>query len=176
MSANQSYRLVIDASIARASGGEAAVHPTATCTRNFLLNVLEICHKAVMTPEIGAEWDRHQSSFARKWRRSMVARRKLIVIDSVGRDDLRRQIDQGVSSDNDKAAMLKDFHLVEAAIATDRRIVALDDEVRTLLSKESLMVSELRDVVWVNPVKNPIGTEALLKKEPQIQWTLESMG
>ena len=35
-----------------------------------------------MTPAIRDEWDKHQSPFARKWRRSMMARKKLNLSDS----------------------------------------------------------------------------------------------
>ncbi len=125
MKASQSSRLVIDASIARASGGADAVHPTAATVRDFLQQVLIICHRAVMTPAIRGEWDRHESSFARKWRRSMVAKRKLIILDLPERCDLRTAVDQGSASRNEKSAMIKDLLLVEAAIATDERIIAL---------------------------------------------------
>jgi hypothetical protein len=176
MKANQSSRLVIDASIARASGGVEAVHPTATVVRDFLQQVLRICHRAVMTPALKMEWDRHESNFARKWRRSMVARKKLILLDLPERTDLRKAIDEGLASETEKSAMRKDFLLVEAAIATDERIISLDDKVQALFSTESKEISDLRNIVWINPDTNPAGAMALLKGEAsQRQWTLAAM-
>ncbi|MGA9382780.1 MAG: hypothetical protein WBV73_28800 [Phormidium sp.] len=64
--------LVIDASVARAAGGESAKSPTSKYCRDFLLAVLDISHRVVMTPDIRKEWDKHQSSFARTWLRTIV--------------------------------------------------------------------------------------------------------
>jgi hypothetical protein len=72
-----SRRLVIDASVARSSGGEAATYPTSKHCRDFLKATLKICHRVVMTPDIMEEWRAHQSGFARRWRVSMEARKKV---------------------------------------------------------------------------------------------------
>ena len=50
-----SRRLVIDASIARACGGEDAVYPTAKSCRDALMAVYDICHRVVMTEAIDEE-------------------------------------------------------------------------------------------------------------------------
>lgn len=150
----QSRNLVIDASVARASGGNEAIHPVSAAARDFLQAVLTICHKAVMTPAILAEWNQHQSSFARKWRRSMVARKKLTPLNVEERQDLRQQIELENIGRKQKDAMLKDCHLIEAAIKTDWRIISLDDEARRLFVGLSSSVADIRDVRWVNPVSD----------------------
>lgn len=122
-----SKSLVIDASVAHASGGENATHPEATHTRDFLQAVLKICHKAVMSPAIRDEWNAHQSGFARAWRRSMVARGKLLLSDIDERPDIRKEIKKAAVTNNQKDAMQKDCHLLESAIATNQRIVSLDN-------------------------------------------------
>jgi hypothetical protein len=72
--------------------------------------------------------------------------------------------------------MRKDLLLVEAAIATDERIISLDDKVQALFSTESKEISDLRNIVWINPDTNPAGAMALLKGEAsQRQWTLAAM-
>src|SRR5437660_6190664 len=75
--AKASRRLVVDASVARAAGGEGATHPLSRQCRDCLLAMLHICHRIVMTAEIGAEWKRHRSRFAMTWLTSMEARRKV---------------------------------------------------------------------------------------------------
>ena len=72
--------LVIDASIAKAAG-EISMHPTSRNCREFLQAVLKLCHRMAMTEAIQAEWNKHQTRFARGWRTSMVARRKLEFIE-----------------------------------------------------------------------------------------------
>lgn len=147
-----SKNLVIDADIAQACGGGNATHPTATATRDFLQAVLTICHKTVMTSAIQEEWNIHQSSFARKWRRSMVAKKKMVVLNPGGREDIRQEIKEQDVSGNKKKAMLKDFHLIEAALGADHSIVSLDDKVRDLFSATTNNIADLRAVLWVNPV------------------------
>ena len=170
----QSRELVIDASVARASGGEEATHPTAAAARDFLLAVLTICHKAVMTPAIRDEWDKHQSNFARKWRRSMMARKKLNLVNLEELEDLRQKIDLINISQASKTAMLKDCRLIEAAIARERRVVSLDVVARKLFSAASHNIEEIKDVIWVNPVTDSEQVMAWLKEGApvQVKWQL----
>jgi len=170
----QSRELVIDASIARASGGEKATYPTAAATRDFLQAVLAICHKAVMTPAIRDEWDNHQSNFARKWRASMVARKKLNLVNLEEWKDLRQKIGLIDIPHASKTAMLKDCHLIEAAIATDRRIISLDAVARELFSAASHNIKEIKDVLWANPVTDSGQVMAWLKEGApvQVKWQL----
>ncbi len=147
---DKSKKLVIDASIARASGGETASHPSSVHSRDFLLAVLKICHTAVMSPAIRDEWNTHQSTFASRWRKSMVARRKLILSNVEERPDIRLKITQATVTETQISAMAKDCHLLEAAIATDFRIASLDNVARDLF-KSTLNDSDVKKVMWVNP-------------------------
>lgn len=117
-----------------------------------------------MTKAIQAEWDRHQSVFARKWRSSMVARRKLTALDVGERPDIRQLIKLENIGPQQIEAMLKDCHLIEAAINTDKRIISLDDKARELFVGLSLSVAAIKDIQWVNPT---------LDEEQAINW-LES--
>lgn len=172
-----SRNLVIDASVARAAGGSEAIHPTAAITRDFLQSVLTICHKAVMTPAIYSEWSQHESGFARKWRKSMMARRKLILLNIEERQDMRRQIELENVTQNQKDAMFKDCHLIEAALTTDRRVVSLDDAARKLFVGLSGSVAEIRDVLWFNPVSDTEQVMAWLEGAPnEAGWKLAHDG
>ena len=168
----KSKELVIDASVARASGGKEATAPTGVATRDFLLEVNTTCHKAVMTPAIRDEWDKHQSNFARKWRRSMMARKKLKLVRLEESEYLRQKIDLINIPHASKTAMLKDCHLIEAAIATDRRIISLDDAVRKLFSVASHNIEEIKDVLWVNPVHDSARVMAWIKEGApvKLEW------
>jgi len=170
----QSRELVIDASVARASGGKEATHPTAAAARVFLLAVLTICHKAVMTPAIRDEWDKHQSNFARRWRRSMVARKKINPVSPEESKNLRQQIGLINIPHASKTAMLKDCHLIEAAIATERQIISLDATARELFSMASHNFKEIKDVSWVNPVHDSGKIMAWLNDGApvQLKWQL----
>jgi len=146
-------QLVVDASVARASGGSDAVHPTAASARNFLKKVLDCSHKAVMTPAILEEWNAHQSKFARSWRKSMVARKILVVTDVVEYQGIRAKVEVSKNLDVHKAAMIKDCHLIDAAMATDKQIISLDDTARGLFAGVAEDFPSIGDVLWINPVE-----------------------
>lgn len=126
-----------------------------------------------MTPAILAEWNQHQSGFARKWRRSMVARKKLIPLNVEERQDLRQQVELANITQGQKEAMLKDCHLIEAAINTDRRIISLDDAARKLFVGLSGSVADIQDVLWVNPVSDSEQVITWLEGAPnEAKWKL----
>ena len=162
MRAVDSKQLVIDTDVAQASGSETATHPRAKHCRDFLQKMLSLSHSVVMTPEISNEWNEHQSRFARRWRVSMDARKKVYRVNAPADEELRDKIKQAATNDKEDEDMQKDFHLLEAARATDQAIISLDETVRGLFARATQHVGEIRDIVWVNP-------EHTEEEEP-IEW------
>lgn len=145
---------MIDASVARAAGDKKAKHPTSKACRDFLNAVLEICHRIVMTSELREEWDKHQSSFARKWRKTMLAKKKLKKKDIPRNKELWDVFAKLAATDKQCEEMFKDLHLLEAALNTDRTIISLDDNTaRKFFSAGSDKFEEIKCIVWVNPDK-----------------------
>lgn len=105
MARQRSWGIVVDASIARASGGEDAVFPQSKHCRDFLRDMLEICHKIVMTEKIYEEWKKHESNFAKRWRIGMIARGKLVNFGDVSDVNIKNEIDNLAVSQKDRAAM-----------------------------------------------------------------------
>jgi hypothetical protein len=132
-----SRRLVIDASVASAAG--LTLNPSSRRCREFLQAVLRICHLATMTPRVREEWNRHQSLFARAWLAEMTSKAKVEDVADVPNEALRAEAPGTVSAQ-------KDLHLVEAALATDKIVISLDDKARAELS-----VHAASDVLWVHP-------------------------
>ncbi|HWZ43925.1 MAG TPA: hypothetical protein VNW97_10625 [Candidatus Saccharimonadales bacterium] len=143
--------LVIDASVARAAGGEGATYPASKHTRDCLTEVRANGHLLAFSPEIRAEWNRHQSSFARQWRLSMVARRRVRQIDSPRDENLRLRIEKASRNTADWNIVEKDCILIEAAIVCDRVILSLDETARNLFRFCGAKVGEIRTVMWTNP-------------------------
>jgi hypothetical protein len=144
-------RIVVDASVARASGGVDAVHHRSKGCRDFLEAVRKICHTVVLTPEILAEWKAHRSKFARRWLVAMYARRKVYRVDDTPDEALRKKIGLSTATSKQREAMLKDIHLIEAARATDWTVASSDNTVRELFSTACDKVGEMRMIIWVNP-------------------------
>ncbi len=151
MRARDSKQLVIDADVARASGSETATHPRAEHCRDFLNAVLSLSHRMVMTEQINNEWKNHQSRFARRWRVSMDARKKIERIDPPENAELQAKVTTTTNNENEIEALQKDFHLLQAALATDQTIISLDETVRQLFKQASQQVGEIRYIIWVNP-------------------------
>ena len=151
MRVRDSKRLVIDADVARASGSETATHPRAEHCRDFLSAILSLSHRIVMTEQINNEWKNHQSRFARRWRVSMDARKKIDRINPSEDEELQTKITTTTNNENEIEALRKDFHLLQAALATDQTIVSLDETVRQLFKRASQQVGEIRNIIWINP-------------------------
>jgi len=144
--------LVVDASVAGAAGGLDAKHATAVRCRDFLAAMLaQTSHSLVLSFEIEREWDDHQSGFARAWRRSMDARRRVVRTVVLPHQQLRRGVENCPVSDAAKEAMVKDLLLIEAALASDDTVVSRDDAVRDLFRANLNRVRALSRIVWVNP-------------------------
>lgn len=145
-----SLLLVVDASVVRAAG--ETEHPTSSACRNCLEAIRSICHRAVLTEPIREEWGRHMSRFSRKWHRSMAARRKLPGNIAPSALELRRDS----YSEAAREAIDKDKALVEAALATDRVIITLDDSLRQALGENRGGEALLRNIRWIHPVTDGV--------------------
>jgi hypothetical protein len=155
----RTYCLVIDASIARAAGSPDSKHPTGILCRDFLMKLRGVCHRAAWTAAIKAEWDEQQSQFALAWLVSMERLGKLrrVVPESQLPEEIKEcQVAAGV-----EAKMLKDCHLVEAALATDSRVASLDDTVRGHFADIARTIEKLKPMLWVNPTN---------EEEEAVEW------
>lgn len=144
--AGASRLLVVDSTVLHACGGKVAAHPTSKRCRDALETIRRFCHRIIMTDELGTEWKRHRSNFAATWLATMWGMKKVernrsdpIGLDTAAIDEPARQI------------ALKDLHLVEAALATDRIIVSLDKTARNVFAELSHQLLELSDIIWVDP-------------------------
>jgi hypothetical protein len=143
--------LVVDASIARAAGTLESRHPTGTLCRDFLVAVRGAGHRVAWSPVIKEEWDTHQSTFALQWRVSMLKLGNLRAVQDEVLDELRDAI-KGHSDDQHVVEiMFKDSHLIEAAIATDRRVAAQDRAARGHFTRLAQDFHLIRLVNWVDP-------------------------
>lgn len=147
-------RLVVDASVAGAAGGVRAVCPTSVHCRDFLLAFDQSDHKAVMSRDIFGEWKIHESGFSRRWRMSMIAKKRIYVIEEEIIDTtLRKKINAAKLSRRDCRELLKDCILIEAATKTDKSVISLDETARIFFAKLSNEISKLKRILWVNPNK-----------------------
>ncbi len=106
--------------------------------------------RLVVTTTTQAEWSKHKSRFASKWLRSMYARR-LVEFADADQSAILRGVCQRLTPQKQRDAALKDVHLLEAAIATDQRILSCDKEARTNFSSLTAAAHILSGIHWGNP-------------------------
>jgi hypothetical protein len=172
MKSKISRQLVIDASVARSSGGPDASKPSSTLCRDFLLKVLEVCHRVVMTPDSRTEWKKHQSKFAKSWLASMVSRRKFLFARNCENALLRQTIGKLNALEWPVTAMRKDIHLIEASLSGDLIVISLDDAARTHFARASSVASQIKDVVWRKPVTD-LGLAVWLEKGAKAEASMK---
>ncbi|AQR69166.1 hypothetical protein BZG29_13065 [Janthinobacterium sp. LM6] len=147
----KNVHIVIDASVARASG-DTSVHPTSKFCREAMLAVSEKSMVAVFSPELRAEWMRHASNFSRGWLINMVARGLFSYVTPHPINDiLRGKIEKFAPNEKAAGAMLKDVHLVELSNNKGKRVAALDEVVRNLFIGMSKSCDDMSTIMWVNP-------------------------
>ena len=145
-------RLVVNASVARAAGGEGATASVSINCTEFLETFRdESPHYVVMTPELSEEWNEHQSIFAARWLKSMIARKRFVYVMLSQNRTLSDEIERTAVGERDIEALRKDFHLLQAAFVTDQTVISLDEAVRGLFKRASQQVGEIRNIIWVNP-------------------------
>jgi hypothetical protein len=108
-----------------------------------------------MTPDIQAEWNKHQSRFAREWLLRM-ARQRRIWFENSALDQQRNLLEQigAVAKDNvELAIMNKDLLLLEAALKTDSLVTSLDEKARNPFMRVAKFIPEIQRIIWVNPDK-----------------------
>jgi len=154
--ASTEHAIVVDASVARAAGGPAAVDPTSVLCRQSLAALRDADHKVVMSRPIQIEWSRHRSRFAFTWLTDMQSRRRVLRLNNPINNELRAQI-KHVVAPNAIDRVLKDVPLVEAALASEQRILSLNERERKHFQiavrhpNPESWVTALGDIIWVNP-------------------------
>ena len=163
MRSKKMRRLVVDASVAAAAGGESAdAHDSVNCTL-FLetFQNLPSLH-AVMTFELSEEWENNQSNYAATWLSHMIATKRFHYVKLTQNRVLYDKIEETAIQEKDIKIMLKDYHLLGAALVTDKTVISLDETVRMLFAEASQEVGEIRGIIWVNPNR--------ITEEQPIEW------
>lgn len=146
----QGHQVIIDADIMHAASGKE--NDLSTRCREVLDNVLEEGHSLLRTPSMKTEWDNHASRYSLNWLRLMQSRRRLLDIE---------EAETGVAGALNNLAvlpaelriMLKDCHLLEAALAGDKRIISKDEAAYFHFYQASGSISQLRKIMWASPAR-----------------------
>ena len=146
------HEIVVDASVARAAGSNRAVDPLSIGCRDSLSLMKNKNVAVVMSKDLWEEWKNHMSGYSSTWLSVMKGRKLFKKVNPPETDDkLLKAVDCYLDSNGDKQAIRKDLHLVDAAFASDRRVLSLDDSARGRLCDLCRYVKDLTDIHWTNP-------------------------
>jgi len=167
-------RLVIDTSVVQAPGPDHATDERPKRCRDFLDAVYEVCCRVVVTDKILGQWKKHWSRFAQRWYRIMSQHGKVVYDHEISDPALQAKVRALDVGKKQLRLMLEDTFLIEAALATDRIVVSLDDEVHNLFRAACQTIAEMRPILWVNPARPEEEAAKWLRKgvQPQDQRRL----
>jgi hypothetical protein len=121
-------------------------------------------HRVVWSDAIKKEWKTHASHLAQRWRRAMAERGQTVELGNHAVDErLRLAIRAQAHNSGEEGAMLKDAHLLEAARATDRRVISLEERCARHFARLARAHGVIGDIMWVNPMHGDPDGMAWLK-------------
>jgi hypothetical protein len=148
------HSIVVDTSVAGAAGSIDSSSPTSVNCCDSLTAMREYGHRLVMSEPIQAKWMRHASYFALKWWTNMEHRRQVLTLNNPIHADLRAALAVVLSAEASQK-IADDIPLLEAALASDRRILSLNEKDRNHFRHAAQSANPgivaLRDILWVNP-------------------------
>jgi len=140
-------RLVIDSTIMQAAGSTET-----TRSRALLEAVRASSHSLVASEALYREWSEHLTPFSMTWLVEMIKRRRVDSIGEVHEEALRAQLARCYPDEQHRVKpMLKDVHLLEAALGRGMRVLALDEKVRAHFRGVVDAVPQIGRVLWANP-------------------------
>ena len=160
-----SFVIVVDASIAHAAGSFESKHPTGIRCRECLAAVRGTGHRLAWNAPIKSEWTSHESAFASSWRAEMFRRGKVTVVpdDSIG--EVRAAV--ATAPTERHSALLKDAHIVEAALNSDHRVLSCDSKACGHWRTVCEAYAPIGIINWVDPTNDHQGANAWLAPTQQ---------
>ncbi|QEH68626.1 hypothetical protein [Cellulosilyticum sp. WCF-2] len=159
--------VVVDACILH-SAGKTEV-PVSKACREVLDEIRKQKCCVALNKELIAEWKKHKSSFSHTWWAAMCSQGLIYKVDKYDenlRKCIARECDEYKRiSDKEKEDILKDIHLAELAFETSDTIFSRDEKVKKLFFKVKNQISELADIIWINPVDDPEAVEFFKEKD-----------
>lgn len=140
--------IVIDADIMRSAG--TSEHPHSSNARKVLDAIWEAGHRMVQCEPLKKEHDRHQGRYASLWRTKMVSKKRWKHWKYVEDAELRAILVAALpqASRAKDREVLKDAHLLEAAAATDQRIVSKDATAKGLFRLACPNLGIHHNILW----------------------------
>jgi hypothetical protein len=156
MSRWNSKQIVVDANLAGGSSNDRMFNPIlgdlGAQNRQCLQAIWEEEHFAVFSRKLRDEWNRHASSHAKRWLRNMEQKSRIVPEDGEPFAELAGPACACLSVAGERAALAKDFHLIQSALATGQLILSNEVRFPRYVAFACEVVRELASLYYANPV------------------------
>lgn len=113
--------------------------------------MIEGQHYAVLSATQFQEWQKHQSKYAKGWLVRMKAKKLWHVLAPEPDSGLAARAKKIACTEEVRQEILKDLHLLENALATDKVVLSMETNVFRLFSEHKKVLKVPEPVAWVNP-------------------------
>lgn len=144
-----SLRLVVDTNVAFSAG--LSEHPTSNACRRLLDSMFEGQYSVVLSATQFMEWQKHQSGYSKRWLVQMKAKKLWHILAPEPDSGLAARAKKITCTEEVRQEILKDLHLLENALATDRIVLSMETNVFRLFSEHKKVLKVPQPVAWVNP-------------------------
>ncbi|MDO7877711.1 hypothetical protein Q5H93_23445 [Hymenobacter sp. ASUV-10] len=144
--------MVIDADVLQSASARSGDAKAVAC-REALEAIRQVRHFVVQTPLLEEEWDNHASEYSLDWLVQMESRRRVVHTVEEPRTGLDGALRKLPVTPEVLAIMLKDCHLLEAALAADHVVISKDEKAYAHFYHASASISQIRPVMWASPMR-----------------------
>jgi len=155
-----SRRLVVDTNVARSAG--ESQHPVSDACRQVMETMFNEQHQVVLSATQFMEWQKHQSGYSKRWLVRMKAKKLWCVLSPEPDSGLAARAKEIPCAEEVRQEILKDLHLLENALATDRVVLSMETNVFRLFATYKKALKVPRAVAWVNPTDDAAACMAWL--------------
>lgn len=142
-------KFIIDADIIRSAG--YSEHPVSSTSRTILNEIKDSkCH-AVYCSALMEEWKKHRSNYSIRWMATMRSKKKLLLVAT---NVETKVFLESLNDSKNKIIALKDAHLVDLAIASDKVIFSNDLNAKNAFSTLLDKRHNFKNIYWLSPKKD----------------------
>ncbi len=147
-------QLIIDADVLQSASEKVKANDTkAAACRAALEAIRQVRHYVVQTPRLGEEWGNHASEYSLRWLVEMESRRRVVDMAIEPQTGLEGALRRLPVAPEVLAIMLKDCHLLEAALAADHTVISKDEKAYAHFYRAAASITQIRPVMWASPMR-----------------------
>ncbi|MEL5994596.1 hypothetical protein [Hymenobacter segetis] len=140
---------MVDTNVARSAS--ESLHPVSDACRRVMETMFDGQHYVVLSATQFMEWQKHQSGYSKRWLVRMKAKKLWHILAPEPDSGLAARAKKIACTEAVRQEILKDLHLLENALTTDKVVLSMETNVFDLFSEHKKVLKVPHPVAWVNP-------------------------